>query len=88
MKILGVTVQPTSYPAAVAQITFGAEQHESRYVCAANVHMVMEAHDSPSFMEVVNKADLVTPDGVPLVWAMRRLGISNQGYVEYGRDME
>jgi len=86
MKILGVPVQPTSYQAAIAQIMAWAEKNESRYVCAANVHMVMEAHDSPSFMDVVNHADLVTPDGMPLVWAMRRLGFPKQERV-YGPDL-
>ena len=65
MKILGVPVQPTSYQAAIAQIMVWAEKNESRYVCAANVHRVMDAHDSPEFMEVVNQADLVTPDRMP-----------------------
>jgi N-acetylglucosaminyldiphosphoundecaprenol N-acetyl-beta-D-mannosaminyltransferase len=86
MKILGVPVQPTSYPAAIAQIMAWAEKNESRYVCAANVHMVMEAHDSPEYMKVVNQADLVTPDGMPLVWAMRRLGFPKQERV-YGPDL-
>jgi N-acetylglucosaminyldiphosphoundecaprenol N-acetyl-beta-D-mannosaminyltransferase len=86
MKILGVPVQATSYQAAIAQIMAWAEKNESRYVCAANVHMVMEAHDSPEFMEVVNQADLVTPDGMPLVWAMRRLGVPKQERV-YGPDL-
>lgn len=40
----------------------------------ANVHMVMEAYDDPAFRRVVNGADLVTPDGMPLVWFLRRLG--------------
>ena len=40
--------------------------------------MVMEAHDSPEFMEVVKRADLVTPDGMPLMWALRRLGFPKQ----------
>lgn len=44
---------------------------------AANVHMVMEAVDDPAFREVVNTADLVTPDGMPLVWALKLLGVSN-----------
>ena len=44
------------------------------YVCAANVHMCMEAFDDPAFRDVVNKADLVIPDGRPLVWAQRLLG--------------
>lgn len=43
-------------------------------VCHGNVHMVMTAHDEPEFARVVEGADLVTHDGMPLVWAMRFLG--------------
>ncbi len=86
MKILGASVHPTSYQAAVTQITSWAKMNESRYVCAANVHMIMEAYDLRSFMEVVNSADLVTPDGMPLVWMMRRLGAPSQERV-YGPEL-
>lgn len=86
MRILGVSVHPTSYQEAVTQITSWAKRRESRYVCAANVHMIMEAYDSPSFMQIVNSADLVTPDGMPLVWMMRRLGSPSQERV-YGPDL-
>jgi N-acetylglucosaminyldiphosphoundecaprenol N-acetyl-beta-D-mannosaminyltransferase len=86
VRILGVSVHPTSYQAAVKQITSWAEMKESRYVCAANVHMIMEAHDSRSFMQTVNDADLVTPDGVPLVWMIRRFGIPGQERV-YGPEL-
>jgi len=37
--------------------------------------MIVEAHDSPEFKDVLNGADLVTPDGMPLVWALRILGL-------------
>jgi N-acetylglucosaminyldiphosphoundecaprenol N-acetyl-beta-D-mannosaminyltransferase len=47
---------------------------EGRMVCAANVHMVMEAWDDSSFRAQVNRADLVLPDGQPMVWALRLLG--------------
>ncbi|WP_457637190.1 WecB/TagA/CpsF family glycosyltransferase [Oceanithermus sp.] len=63
------------------QIINWAVQEDSRYVCAANVHMVMESYDSIDFRKVVNSADLVTPDGMPLVWMMRRLGVPNQSRV-------
>ena len=36
-----------------------------------------------AFREVVNRADLVTPDGMPLVWMMRLKGLHNQQRV-YG----
>jgi len=45
--------------------------------------MVMEAYDSAEFREVVKSADIVTPDGMPLVWLMRMRGYKNQERV-YG----
>lgn len=44
-------------------------------ICAANVHMVMEAYDDPVFREMVNGASFVTADGMPLVWGQRFLGV-------------
>ena len=85
-KIIGVRVDRTSYQAAVDLVLNWAQKHESRYVCAANVHMVMEAYDSPKFHEVLNRADLVTPDGMPLVWMLRQLGAKDQTRV-YGPDL-
>jgi len=73
--IVGTRVDATSYPDAAARIIGWAEAGESRYVCVCTVHMVMEGHDDPSFQAIVNAADLVTPDGMPLVWALRLLGV-------------
>jgi N-acetylglucosaminyldiphosphoundecaprenol N-acetyl-beta-D-mannosaminyltransferase len=84
--ILGTRIDPTSYPSAAAQIVGWAQNHESRYICVANVHMVMEAHDNPDFMDKVNGASLITPDGMPLVWALRRMGHPTQTRV-YGPDL-
>jgi N-acetylglucosaminyldiphosphoundecaprenol N-acetyl-beta-D-mannosaminyltransferase len=55
-------------------------------VCAANVHMVMEARRDPTFRDVVNGADLVVPDGMPLVWLARRRGHDGVRRV-YGPDL-
>ncbi|MBI1794653.1 MAG: WecB/TagA/CpsF family glycosyltransferase [Chloroflexi bacterium] len=85
-NILGIHVNPTSYMEATRQISTWAKAGESRYVCAANVHMVMEAYDALDFRDIVNAADLVTPDGMPLVWILRRQGNSNQTRV-YGPDL-
>ncbi len=42
-----------------------------RVVCVANVHMLVEARTHPRFHALLRRADLVTPDGMPLVWVMR-----------------
>ncbi len=73
--ILGTWVDATSYPDATSRILQWARAGESRYVCVCNVHMVMEAHDAADFRKIVNAADLVTPDGMPLVWVLRVMGI-------------
>jgi N-acetylglucosaminyldiphosphoundecaprenol N-acetyl-beta-D-mannosaminyltransferase len=48
--------------------------------------MVMEGYDDSRFRAVVNDADLVTSDGVPLVWVLRILGVHRQQRV-YGPDL-
>lgn len=84
--ILGMRVDATSYEDATRHIVAWARRRESRYVCASNVHMVMEAHDDPAFRAAVNGADLVTPDGMPLVWLLRLLGVRDASRV-YGPDL-
>jgi N-acetylglucosaminyldiphosphoundecaprenol N-acetyl-beta-D-mannosaminyltransferase len=85
-QILGSRIDPTSYPEATARILAWSSELTARYVCVANVHMVMEAFDSPDFTSIINQADLVTPDGMPLVWSLRALGVHYQQRV-YGPDL-
>jgi len=73
----------TSYVDAVECVSRWSSRLESRYVCIANAHMLMEAYDSPEFAGIVNDADLVVPDGMPLVWMMRAKGVRDQQRV-YG----
>ena len=58
-----------------------ARTKESKTICLANVHMLMEAYWDRSFAGVLEEADMVTPDGMPLVWMLQRLGIYNQNRV-------
>ncbi len=84
--ILNMHVDVTSYPDAATKVVEWASAGQSRYVCAANVHMVMESHDDPVFKQVVNGADMVTPDGMPLVWALKMMGVQHATRV-YGPDL-
>ena len=81
--VLYVPVNTTSYADATNSVIKWASARQSRYTCVANVHMLMEAFDSPVFRQIVASADLVTPDGMPLVWMMRMKGVQNQQRV-YG----
>jgi N-acetylglucosaminyldiphosphoundecaprenol N-acetyl-beta-D-mannosaminyltransferase len=79
-------VDATSYPDAARRVIDWARGRESRYVCCASVNNVMEAFDSAEFRGIMNEADLVTPDGMPLVWGLRLLGARPATRV-YGPDL-
>ena len=51
-----------------------------------DVHGVVRCQDDPAFLEAHQKATLVCPDGMPLVWIARRRGHQEAGRV-YGPDM-
>ena len=44
-------------------------------VAIANVHTVMTSRREPWLAEVIAETDIATPDGVPLVWALRANGL-------------
>jgi N-acetylglucosaminyldiphosphoundecaprenol N-acetyl-beta-D-mannosaminyltransferase len=84
--LLGMRVDAISYPDLSEKAIAWIGEKSGRSIFAANTHMVMEAYDNPAFRKVVNSADLVTPDGMPLVWWLRSMGVKNQPRV-YGPDV-
>jgi len=85
-SIIGMRVHATSYHDATQRILTWATRQSARSVYAANVHVLMEARDNPELAAAVNSADLVTADGMPLVWALRMQGVKNATRV-YGPDL-
>ena len=75
--VLGMRVDCSNYEQATEFITQLARERHGASVCVATVHMVMEAVDDEAYRRTVNGADLVTSDGVPLVWSLRLLGLPN-----------
>ncbi len=84
-QILGVNVVPTTYEEVIEKTLRWARNGDSRALVFANVHVIMEAFDDPSFREQLNAADVVAADGVPLVWVLRLLGFKRATRV-YGPD--
>jgi N-acetylglucosaminyldiphosphoundecaprenol N-acetyl-beta-D-mannosaminyltransferase len=84
-SVLGVNVAASSYKEIVQKSLRWAEKSQSRALFFATVHMIMEAYDNPSYRRVLNGADVINPDGMPLVWALRALGASGAQRV-YGPD--
>jgi N-acetylglucosaminyldiphosphoundecaprenol N-acetyl-beta-D-mannosaminyltransferase len=75
-KILAMDVALTSYRDTGTRVLKAAREQTAYYVCVANVHMCMEVFDDSDFSKIVNNANLVVPDGVPLVWGLKALGFA------------
>jgi N-acetylglucosaminyldiphosphoundecaprenol N-acetyl-beta-D-mannosaminyltransferase len=85
-RILHTRVDATSYRHATDQVLDWAAAGESRYVCVATVNNLIEGCDDPGYNALMEAADLVTPDGMPLVWGLRLLGVPGASRV-YGPDL-
>lgn len=72
--MIGVPVDCIDYSQAIAQIRQLAGQDRPSAVCAANTHIVTAVRRQPDFAAILNRFDLILPDGMPLVWAMNRKG--------------
>jgi N-acetylglucosaminyldiphosphoundecaprenol N-acetyl-beta-D-mannosaminyltransferase len=79
-------VDATSYKEATERVVEWARKGESRTVCLGVVASVMEARESAKYRAALEEADLVTADGMPLVWMLRGLGARPASRV-YGPDL-
>lgn len=78
VSVVGAPIDAISWDETCAVISRWAQRRESRYVCICNVHSVVTAQQDPDFHDVIEQADLATPDGAPVAWMMRRLGYRDQ----------
>lgn len=71
LNLLSLSITTGSYQNITENILALAKARVSSYTCVANVHMLIEAHKDKTFADVVNGADIVTPDGKPITWGLR-----------------
>ena len=86
IRVLQVGISATSYDEVCRLLAVWGRAGVTGYVAICNVHSVMEAHNDPAFAHILNGAVIATPDGMPLVWAMRLCGGKDQKRV-YGPDL-
>lgn len=87
--IVSVGISKTSYAEVVNLCREWAAERKTQshrqahYVCVTSVHGIITAQDDPDFASILSAADITTPDGMPVVWALRSFGSRNQQRV-YG----
>jgi len=80
-QVLGTTVDGLSFDGALNRVMSWGHARESRFVALANVHVVVTASRDPGFAAAVASADMTLPDGAPIAWMLRKLGVVGQSRV-------
>ncbi len=86
VDVLGVGVSAINMAMALGTIERWIETHERRYICVTGVHGVMESQRDEELRAIHNRAGLVAPDGMPLVWLSHMHGMKHVTRV-YGPDL-
>ena len=85
-NVLGVGLSATNLPAATDYLIRAAQAGMRGYVCVTGVHGVTEAQNDPAFREILNRALLNVPDGMPMSWVGWAQGHQQMDRV-YGPDL-
>jgi len=80
-KIIVMCVDVVTLNKIIDWISYNISVGTGKYICVSNVHMCMEVYDDPVYADIVNSADLVIPDGKPLVWGQKLLGFNDASQV-------
>ena len=81
--VLGIPFDVCDYAGVLDWLARRLQKGGARYLCVSNVADVMTARQNPSYARALKKADLVVPDGMPVVWSLRKEGFSIKNRV-YG----
>lgn len=74
VRIYGVPISKMSMKQTVAYLTNVIEQRQPHQVITANPIMVMAAQDDPAYLSMMQRAELIVPDGTGVVWAAKYVG--------------
>lgn len=74
VTILGINVDPYSMTETVGKIGQAVREKKLLRVVTANPEMIYASQSNPGLKKVLNSADIITADGIGVVWAARRLG--------------
>jgi len=86
-EVLGVRVDAVQIPDVVSRMEEWIKRRDAcRYIAVTDMHSLMQAQHAESFKRILLDADLVVPDGFPLVWLGRRKGIALRRRV-YGPEL-
>jgi N-acetylglucosaminyldiphosphoundecaprenol N-acetyl-beta-D-mannosaminyltransferase len=74
LDLLGVRVSEVTVPSAVGIIDGWIRSRRKTYICVAPASTLVDCQKNDDYRNIVNRADMVTPDGMPVVWLGKARG--------------
>ncbi|MGI6551825.1 MAG: WecB/TagA/CpsF family glycosyltransferase [Clostridia bacterium] len=74
VEILGAQIDGLTMEETLQKIESFIQEGTPHQAITLNAEILYRAVHQPALMEIINQADLVTPDGAGILWAARKLG--------------
>ncbi len=81
IKIIGIDISVVNFDSAQKNLFDNFEEARGHYICAANVHTTVTAHENENYRKVQNSSFMTLPDGKPLSVVGKKRGKSSMGRV-------
>ncbi len=74
LNVLGVNISKLTQKETLTLINEAVRDREKKFIATANPEIIVYANKDEQYMDVLQKADLITPDGIGVVKGVRILG--------------
>lgn len=81
VKIIGVDISVVNFDSAQKYLFDNFDLARGKYICAANVHTTVTAHEDTNYRRVQNSSFMTLPDGKPLSVVGKKRGKNSMGRV-------
>lgn len=81
VKIIGVDISVVNFDSAQKYLFDNFDLARGKYICAANVHTTVTAHEDTNYRRVQNSSFMTLPDGKPLSVVGKKRGKNSTGRV-------
>lgn len=88
VRIIGVDITATNMDDCMTNIQENLGQARGKYICAANVHTTVMAHENVEYRNIQNQSYMTLPDGKPLSIVGKKRGFPSMGRVTGPEFME
>ncbi|MEW4209510.1 WecB/TagA/CpsF family glycosyltransferase [Priestia megaterium] len=81
-KVISSNITALNFSETVGVVEKWISEEKDDYICICNTHSAVTASQNALFKDSLDNAGICTPDGTPLVWALRLYGYKNQDRVD------